>query len=287
MGAASSLNRDKMIMRCIHDEITRPLDASDIDTPRGETAKHEVHRLRGLIGSRALGEEAAVELKVAFDEYDTDGSGEVGVEELGRIIQKLGLKRSKQQVQAMVDKVDADGSGEVDFVEYCALLGVTIRGPDDLKDIECCYDKPYGTVMFSEKENRFFYLEGDIDDLIAAAAEKAAKSTLSEEQLKSFKKAFDEFDLDGSGEIDASELNHLIKDLGLVRTPEEIDAMVLEVDEDESGEINFEEFTIMLAEIMMEDAGPEMIALMGGSKRRQMELKAQKKKDSGANIQWS
>ena len=170
MGAATSLHRDKMIMRCIHDEITRPLDASDIDTPRGETAKHEVHRLRGLIGSRALGEEAAVELKVAFDEYDTDGSGEVGVEELGRIIKKLGLKRSKQQVQAMVDKVDADGSGEVDFVEYCALLGVTIRGPDDLKDIECCYDKPYGTVMFSEKENRFFYLEGDIDDLIAESA---------------------------------------------------------------------------------------------------------------------
>jgi hypothetical protein len=198
MGAATSLHRDKMIMRCIHDEITRPLDASDIDTPRGETAKHEVHRLRGLIGSRALGEEAAVELKVAFDEYDTDGSGEVGVEELGRIIKKLGLKRSKQQVQAMVDKVDADGSGEVDFVEYCALLGVTIRGPDDLKDIECCYDKPYGTVMFSEKENRFFYLEGDIDDL----------------------------------------------------------------------------------------AGPEMIALMGGSKRRQMELKAQRKKDSGALIMW-
>ena len=108
-----------------------------------------------------------------------------------------------------------------------------------------------------------------------------------EEQLESFKKAFDEFDLDGSGEIDASELNHLIKDLGLVRTPEEIDAMVLEVDEDGSGEIDFDEFTVMLAEIMMEDAGPEMIALMGGSKRRQMELKAQKKKDSGANIQWS
>ena len=70
MGAATSLTRDKFIMRIIHDEISRPLDGADVDTPRGDTAKHEVHRLRGLIGSRALGEEAAVELKLAFDEYD-------------------------------------------------------------------------------------------------------------------------------------------------------------------------------------------------------------------------
>jgi calmodulin len=286
MGAASSLKQDKMIMRIIHDEIDRPLDASDIDTPRGETAKHEVHRLRGLLLSRTMGEEAAVELKVAFDEFDTDGSGEVGVEELGRIIKRLGLNRTKQQIQEMVDKVDADGSGEVDFIEYCALLGVTIRGPEDMKDIEVGYDKPYGTVMFSEKENRFFYLEGDIDDLIAAAAEKAAKSTLSDDQLDMFRKAFDEFDADGSGEIDASELNHLVKELGLTRTEKEIAEMVAEVDEDSSGEISFDEFAVMLAEMMMED-NPEMMAVMNGSKKKAMEVKAQRKKDSGVLIMWN
>ena len=85
--------------------------------------------------------------------------------------------------------------------------------------------------------------------------------------------------LDGSGEIDCHELNHLIKDLGLVRTEQEIAEMVVLVDEDGSGEIDFDEFAVMLA-------GPEMTALMSGSKKRQMEIKNQRKKDSGALIMW-
>ena len=93
--------------------------------------------------------------------------------------------------------------------------------------------------------------------------------------------------LDGSGEIDCHELNHLIKDLGLVRTEQEIADMVVLVDEDGSGEIDFDEFTVMLAEILMEDGGPEMMALMSGSKKRQMEIKNQRKKDSGALIMWN
>ena len=80
-------------MRVLHDEIERPLDASDVNTPRGESAKQEVRRLRGLIEERTLGEDAAEELKKFFDAIDEDGSGEIGVDELGELVRQLGLVR--------------------------------------------------------------------------------------------------------------------------------------------------------------------------------------------------
>lgn len=45
MGAGASVS--------IQDELKKPLDASDVDTPRGETAKAEVVRLRALVAEKA------------------------------------------------------------------------------------------------------------------------------------------------------------------------------------------------------------------------------------------
>ena len=92
MGQAASLTvPDKLIMRVCHDEILRPLDGADVDTPRGERAKQEVRRLRGMIEQRVLGEEAEAELREQFDRFDKDGSGEIDEKELGRLIKAIGL----------------------------------------------------------------------------------------------------------------------------------------------------------------------------------------------------
>ena len=274
-------------MRVLHDEISRPLDASDVATPRGESAKNEVIRLRRLIESRTLSDDAAEELKKFFDEFDADGSGEIDSNELAELIRKLGLQRTDTEIEKMLLAVDDDGSGEINFDEFCAMLGVKIKGPESLKDVEVGWDEPYGTVMFSEAENRFFYKEGDIDDLIAAAAAKAAESTLSAEQKAMFKEAFDRFDVDGSGEIDADELYSLTQEFGLERTRAEVEEMIREVDEDGSNEISFKEFCVLIAEMMIEDSGGEMMDVMNGSKKKAMEERVQRKKDSGALIMWS
>ena len=290
MGQAASLTHDRFIMRIIHDEIKRPLAATDVDTPRGDSAKAEVIRLRGMIASRKLGEEAAAELKQDFDLYDEDGSGEIDVAELGSLIQKLGLTRTQQQLREMVAKVDTDGSGEIDFQEFCEMLGIKISGPEDAEDIEIGYDKPYGTVMFSQQEDRFFYKEGDIDDLIIIAASKAherAAEEAEERRRAMFRKAFDEFDDDQSGEIDAQELATLVKELGLTRTEDELRTLMAEVDDDNSGEVGFEEFVLMMEKMLQEDAGGDMMGVMDGSKKAEMELAKQRERDSGALIMWN
>ena len=65
---------------------------------------------------------------------------------------------------------------------------------------------------------------------------------LSVEEIESCRQAFNTFDKDGSGTIDANELKATLEALGQSPTAEEIFLMISEVDEDNSGEIEFAEF---------------------------------------------
>ena len=64
---------------------------------------------------------------------------------------------------------------------------------------------------------------------------------LSDEMYAELEGAFNLFDLDGGGDIDAKELGTVMRSLGQNPTDEEIDAMIAEVDDDGSGSIEFPE----------------------------------------------
>eukprot|EP00945_MAST-04E_sp_MAST-4E-sp1_P002460 g2460.t1 len=74
---------------------------------------------------------------------------------------------------------------------------------------------------------------------------------LDEEQILEFKEAFKLFDKDGGGSIDAEELGDAMRALGQDPDPEELQNMVDEVDEDGSGEIEFDEFLILMSKQMV------------------------------------
>ncbi|KAJ8606814.1 hypothetical protein MRB53_040681 [Persea americana] len=76
---------------------------------------------------------------------------------------------------------------------------------------------------------------------------KTPVEALSEEQIQSFKDVFNLFDKDGSGSISTSELGDIMRGLGQNPTEEELQDMVNEVDTDQSGSIEFNEFMAMMA----------------------------------------
>jgi len=84
-------------------------------------------------------------------------------------------------------------------------------------------------------------------------AQSDARSFLSEEMITEFKAAFDMFDTDGGGDISTKELGTVMKMLGQNPSREELDAIIEEVDEDGSGTIDFEEFLVMMVELLKED----------------------------------
>merc|ERR1712232_388057 len=76
---------------------------------------------------------------------------------------------------------------------------------------------------------------------------KSMPSTaLSAEQKAEVKEAFDLFDTDGSGAIDATELKVAMQALGFEPTAKEVEKMVADIDIDGNATIEFEEFVEMM-----------------------------------------
>lgn len=76
-----------------------------------------------------------------------------------------------------------------------------------------------------------FMVAGKMDSLVA------------EDEIR---EAFTVFDVDGNGFISRSELRHVMMNLGEKMTEEECDSLVEEADIDGDGQINYEEFCLMM-----------------------------------------
>ncbi|XP_068637111.1 caltractin-like [Aristolochia californica] len=82
---------------------------------------------------------------------------------------------------------------------------------------------------------------------------------LTQQKRQEIKEAFELFDTDGSGTIDAKELNVAMRALGFEMTEEQINQMIADVDKDGSGAIDFDEFVhMMTAKIGERDTKEEL-----------------------------
>eukprot|EP00262_Sarcandra_glabra_P007138 TRINITY_DN19741_c0_g1_i1.p1 TRINITY_DN19741_c0_g1~~TRINITY_DN19741_c0_g1_i1.p1 ORF type:complete len:172 (+),score=45.64 TRINITY_DN19741_c0_g1_i1:186-701(+) len=83
---------------------------------------------------------------------------------------------------------------------------------------------------------------------------------LTQQKKQEIKEAFELFDTDGSGTIDAKELNVAMRALGFEMTEEQINQMIADVDKDGSGAIDFDEFVhMMTAKIGERDTKEELM----------------------------
>ncbi|XP_076098159.1 calmodulin-alpha-like isoform X1 [Mytilus galloprovincialis] len=79
---------------------------------------------------------------------------------------------------------------------------------------------------------------------------------LTPEQIQEYREAFKMFDKDGDGTITTKELGTVMRSLGQNPSSQELEDMVNEVDVDGNGEIDFEEFVMMMAK-KVQDADTE------------------------------
>ena len=85
-------------------------------------------------------------------------------------------------------------------------------------------------------------------------------NTLTEEQKQEIREAFDLFDTDGSGSIDAKELKVAMRALGFDPKKEEVKKMIADVDTDGYGTIGFEDFVgLMTAKMAERDPREEIL----------------------------
>jgi Ca2+-binding EF-hand superfamily protein len=77
------------------------------------------------------------------------------------------------------------------------------------------------------------------------------RDELTEEQVDVIKQAFKLFDEDGSGGIDPKELKEALRCLGFEASNADVKAMMAELDLDNSGSIDINEFIVMMKKKMV------------------------------------
>ena len=75
-----------------------------------------------LAGKTMLSEDQLVEIKEAFNLFDTDHSGTIDAKELKAAMRALGFDVKKEEIIRMLNEVDADNSGEIEFKEFVKLM---------------------------------------------------------------------------------------------------------------------------------------------------------------------
>ena len=82
----------------------------------------------------------------------------------------------------------------------------------------------------------------DFPEFLTLMSQKMTATAVEEE----IKEAFRVFDMDGNGLISASELRHVMTNLGERLTDKQVDDMIKEADIDGDGHINYNEFVAMM-----------------------------------------
>lgn len=80
---------------------------------------------------------------------------------------------------------------------------------------------------------------------------------LSEEQLNEMREAFMLFDKDGDGTISSLELGSVMRSLGQKPTDDELKDMINEIDSDNNGLIDFNEFRAMMSKRVAKPDSPD------------------------------
>lgn len=125
--------------------------------------------------------------------------------------------------------MDKNGDGSLSFEELKAGLGHKENGDTLLEILKAADTDNSGSIDYTE--------------FIAATLD--AQTYMRDDYLRT---AFDMFDKDGSGKIDKDEIRGLLagEDLTNIISKEELERYLNEVDENGDGEIDFEEFQIMM-----------------------------------------
>ena len=81
-----------------------------------------------------LTEDQIEEYREVFDCFDKDGNGEIDVEELRYIFEKLHVEIDDEQLGSLIQQVDTDQNGIIDFDEFLILmqLGQDLESEDDM-----------------------------------------------------------------------------------------------------------------------------------------------------------
>merc|ERR1712193_280135 len=98
-------------------------------------------------------EEQKVEIKEAFELFDTDGSGSIASGELKVAMKALGFEPKPGEIEKLIHSVDDDGDGEMDYDDFERMMEQKILNKDQKDDLMKAFalidDDKTGTITLA------------------------------------------------------------------------------------------------------------------------------------------
>ena len=145
-----------------------------------------------------LTEDEVLEIKEAFDLFDTDKSGEIDTEELKQALKNLGIDAKNQTLSNMMADLDTDKSGKIDFEEFINMMTAKMSDRDTRDDLQ----KVYRLFLGDEADAKTGITLGDLRKVAKDLGE-----TMTDEELKEMIKRAD---LDNDEEVNFEEFYQIM-----------------------------------------------------------------------------
>ena len=97
-----------------------------------------------------LTEDEVLEIREAFDLFDTDKSGEIDVAELKQALMNLGIDTKNQTLQNMLADIDKNGNANIDFDEFIDMMTAKMSDKDTREDLEKVFELFLGDDELNE-----------------------------------------------------------------------------------------------------------------------------------------
>ena len=147
-----------------------------------------------------LTEEQKQEIREAFDQFDTDGSGSIDAKELKVAMRALGFDLGREEIRQMITAVAGSNVPAIDFNQFMEMMGQKILERDPLQEIKKAFE------LFDKDHNGSISLK----DLKAATIELG--ENLTDDELREMIR---EADRDLDGEVGEKEFIEVMKKSGL------------------------------------------------------------------------
>ena len=155
----------------------------------------------------------ARELRYAFKHFDKDGSGEITYDEFIDGLEKFNIKVSAADLKKLIKVYDPEDAGQINFINFINFINRLMPpGSNDM----------YKTGFMAKTRNK-----------ISSSFQLA-------------RRAFREIDVDGSGQIDKTELMRLADVYNIKIEPNVLEDFMALQDADGSGTLNYDEFIKLL-----------------------------------------
>ena len=76
-----------------------------------------------------------LEIKEAFDLFDTDGSGHISTDELKQALRNLGIDARNQTLSNMMNDLDKNSDNTIDFDEFIDMMTAKMSDTDNREDL--------------------------------------------------------------------------------------------------------------------------------------------------------